>query len=96
MKNLASYYNNHLHYEDSHTEFANWLEEIKLHLQNIHRTSGPKEEIGGKLENMTVSEIRILVSTCFMFNIMFDIIVFVFKEILYIVRILVISETCCQ
>ena len=55
VKNLANYYNNHLHYKDAHTEFVNWLAETKLRLQTIHRTAGSKEDIGSKLQNMTVS-----------------------------------------
>lgn len=55
VKNLAAYYNNHLHYKDNHNDFCHWLSETKLRLQTIHRTTGSKEDVGTKLDNMTVS-----------------------------------------
>ena len=58
VKNLATYYNNHLHYHDGHTAFCTWLAETKHRLQTIHRTAGSKEDLGSKLDNMAVSSLK--------------------------------------
>lgn len=55
VKNLELFYENHMNYNQSCTDFQTWLTETKQALRNVHDLSGTKDDVDGKLGQILVS-----------------------------------------
>jgi hypothetical protein len=54
VKNLDTYYDNHLNYKQSSQEFTDWAAETKQKLKSVHDDAGTKDNVSAKLTKIVV------------------------------------------
>lgn len=54
MKNLELHCDNHAAYKQAYTDFDEWLVTTKQKLGSVHDSSGTKDDVGSKLNQIMV------------------------------------------
>jgi len=60
VKNLELYCDNHAGYKQASTDFEEWLADTKHKLRSVHDSSGTKDDVGSKLNQIMVCSLTIL------------------------------------